>query len=313
MARFILKRLLIGLGTIVFAFTVTFLLVHASDASPGSVRLGFEGNPELIDEENERLGWNRPLVVQYVEGLGELATFDLGTSLINSESVADDLQDRLPVTASIAALATLVSGIVGTVLGVTAAVRGRVARRAVEGSSAVGLSLPSFWIGVIFVYVFAIRLGWLPATGYAPLADGVGEWLRRLALPVLTLSVGGAAIVARTAAVGMRDALASEHITTLRAVGTPEWRIRYLHALRHASLPIVAILGVQFIVLFGGSVIIENLFALPGLGQAALAGAQSSDFPSLVGVVVVSTTVVVLVNLALDLLLVALDPKLRTR
>lgn len=313
MLSYIAKRLAIGIGTIVFAYTITFLLIHSASTTPGAVKLGFEGTPETIEAENERLGWNRPLVTQYVDGLSSIARLDLGTSLLNSESVGRDLTRRLPVTASIAGLATVVSGVVGVFAGVATAIRGKFVSRAIEGTSSLAISLPPFWVGVILVYVFSIRFGWFPATGYRPFAEGLGTWIRSLVLPVITLAVGGAAVVAKTSAASMRDALHTEHMVTLRAVGTPEWRIRYIHALRAASLPVVAVLGVQFIVLFGGSVIIENLFALPGLGQAALAGAQGNDSPALIGVVVLATAVVVVINIALDLVLAVLDPKLRTK
>jgi peptide/nickel transport system permease protein len=167
-------------------------------------------------------------------------------------------------------------------------------------------------VGILLVYVLSLQLGWLPATGYVRFSDDPGGWFTSLLLPVLTLAVGGAAIIARTAAAGMRDALRQEHIRTLRAMGTPPWRIRYVHALRFASVPVVAVLGIQFIALFGGSVIIENLFALPGLGQAGQQSAASHDFPALIGVVVIATLVVVVINLLLDLVVAALDPKVRT-
>jgi peptide/nickel transport system permease protein len=313
MLRYVAKRLAIGIGTIWAAFTLTFLLVHSSDSSPGLVRSGLGATEEEVEAENERLGWNRPLLTQYVDDAGSIVRFDLGQSLINRNDVGPELADRLPVTASISVLATLLAGVAGTGLGVMAAVRGGRVARAVNLFAGLSLSLPSFWLGVVLVYFFAIRYDILPSTGYSRLSDGAGDWLRSLALPVITLAIGGAAVVARMAATGMREALAREHITTLRAVGTPEWRIRYVHALRAASLPVIGVLGVQFIVLFGGSVIIENLFALPGLGQAALTGATSNDFPILIGVVVLSTAVVVVTNLVLDLLTAVLDPKLRTQ
>lgn len=313
MASFVAKRLLIGIGTIWAAFTITFLLVHSSDTNPGAVRLGLGATPEEVQAENDRLGWNRPLLTQYVDGLAGVAQLDFGQSLVSRSDVGDQLADRLPVTASISVAAALAAGIAGTILGVTAAVRGGRTAKIVDSFAGISLSLPSFWLGVVLVYLFAIRLDLLPATGYSSLSEGVGDWARSIILPVITLAVGGAAVISRMAAAGMREALAKEHITTLRAVGTPEWRIRYVHALRAASLPIVGVLGVQFIVLFGGSVIIENLFALPGLGQAALSGATGNDFPVLIGVVVLSTAVVVLTNLVLDLVTAALDPKLRTQ
>jgi peptide/nickel transport system permease protein len=312
MLAYVLRRLAMAVGTVLVAVVISFLLVHASGGSPGAIRLGVSGTPAQIAAENHALGWDRPLVVQFVDYLGHLLSGDLGTSLIDGRSIGDDLAVRLPVTASIALFATLLSGVVGIFLGVTAAVRGGRFGRFITSGAGIALSLPSFWVGILLVYVLSLQLGWLPATGYVQFTDDPVGWLTSLSIPVLTLTVGGAAIVARTANAGMREALRQEHIRTLRAMGTPVWRIRYLHALRFASLPVVSVLGIQFIVLFGGSVIIENLFALPGLGQLAQAATSSHDFPALIGVVLVATIVVVVTNLVLDLVVAALDPKVRT-
>lgn len=312
MTRFFASRVLMGIGTLVMAYSFTFLLVHATGNSPGAVKAGATGTEEGIERLNEELGWNRPLVVQYLDGLWDLARLDMGSALVNGGDVRASMEDRLPVTASVASLATLFSGLVGTTIGVMAAVRGGLAARFATFGASLALSLPSFWLGVVLIYGLSIKLKLFPAGGYTPLLEDPRGWLTGLIIPTLSLGIGAAAIVSRQAAIGMRAALARDHIMTLRAVGTPEWRIRYIHALRLAALPIVAVLGVQFVVLFGGSVIIENLFNLPGLGQAGQAAALTSDFPSLVAVVVVSTAVVVMMNLILDLVLAALDPKLRT-
>ncbi|MGY1602279.1 ABC transporter permease [Geodermatophilus sp. SYSU D00815] len=311
MLAYVAKRLALAVGTVLAAALITFLLVHAGDSTPGAVRLGPGATAAEIAAENEALGWNRPLYAQFFDYLGQLVRFDFGTSLINGRSIGDDLADRLPVTAFIALFATLASGVLGVLLGVTAAVRGGRLGKFITTGAGVALSLPAFWVGVLFVYLLSIQLELLPATGYVPFSADPAAWFDSLLLPVLTLTVGGAAIIARTAAVGMREALGQEHIRTLRAMGTPEWRIRYVHALRFASVPVVSTLGIQFIALFGGSVIIENLFALPGLGQASQQAALSSDFPALVGVVVIATVVVVVINLLLDLVVAALDPKVR--
>lgn len=300
-----------GIGTLVMAYLLTFILVHSTGNSPGAVKAGAAGTEEGIEALNEELGWNRPLPVQFFDGLWDMARLDMGTALVSGADVRSNMMSRLPVTASVAALATFASGLFGTLIGVTAAVRGGIAARIATVGASVALSLPSFWLGVVLIYGLSIRLKLLPATGYTPFLDSPWGWFTSLTIPTLALAIGASAIVSRQAAVGMRAALAREHIMTLRAVGTPEWRIRYIHALRLAALPIVAILGVQFVVLFGGSVIIENLFNLPGLGQAGQAAALTSDFPSLVAVVLVSTAVVVVMNLVLDLVLAALDPKLR--
>jgi peptide/nickel transport system permease protein len=312
MLAYIARRLALAVGTVLAAVVISFLLVHATDGSPGAVKAGAGGTAAEIARINSELGWDRPLWVQFVDYLGQLVRFDFGTSLIDSRDIGTDLVTRLPVTGFIALFATILSGIVGVVLGVTAAVRGGRLGRFITSGSGVALSLPAFWVGILFVYVLSLQLGWLPATGYVAFADDPGGWFTSLLLPVLTLTVGGAAIIARTAAAGMREALRQEHIRTLRAMGTPPWRIRYVHALRFASVPVVSVLGIQFIALFGGSVIIENLFALPGLGQASQAASSSHDFPALIGVVVIATVVVVLTNLLLDLVVAALDPKVRT-
>ena len=219
---------------------------------------------------------------------------------------------RLPVTASIAVFATLLSGILGTAIGVAAAVRGGLADRVVTVGSGIALSLPQFWVGILLVYLIAIKAGLLPATGYVAFRASPGQYLQSLALPVVTLAITGTAIIARTTRTGMVTALRQEHIRTLHALGTPPWRIRYVHALRFAGAPVVSVLGIQFIALFGGSVVIEQLFALPGLGQAAPNAIGNNDLPAVQGVVIIATVVVVITNLVLDLVLAALDPKVRT-
>ena len=313
MLGFLGKRLAMAVGTILAAVVITFLLVHATPGSPGAIVLGVGATDAEIAAKNAELGWDRPLYTQFFDYLGNLIQGDLGTSIIDGRSIIDDLTARLPVTAFIALFATIASGIIGVILGVVAAVRGGWFGKFITSISGVALSLPAFWIGILFVYVLSLQLEWLPATGYIEFTEDPVGWFESLLLPVITLTVVGAEIVARSAHAGMNDALRQEHIRTLRAMGTPPWRIRYVHALRYSSVPVVSVLGIQFIALFGGSVIIENLFALPGLGQASQAASVSHDFPALIGVVVVATIVVVITLLLLDLIVAALDPKVRTR
>jgi peptide/nickel transport system permease protein len=312
MLAYIARRLALAVGTVLAAVIISFLLVHATPGSPGAIKAGASGTAAEIAQYNHQLGWDQPLWKQFLDYVGQLVQGNFGTSLIDSKDIGADLASRLPVTGFIALFATILSGVVGVVLGVTAAVRGGRFGRFITSSSGVALSLPAFWVGILLVYVLSLQLGWLPATGYVRFADDPVGWFTSLLLPVLTLTVGGAAIIARTAAAGMREALRQEHIRTLRAMGTPAWRIRYVHALRFASVPVVSVLGIQFIALFGGSVIIENLFALPGLGQASQAASSSHDLPALIGVVVIATVVVVITNLLLELVVAALDPKVRT-
>jgi len=311
MALFITKRLLMALATVLVVAVLAFLLVHAMPGSPGAVSLGAGASQEAIDEVNQRLGWNDPLVTQFITWLGSAVQGDLGVSLIDGRSVSADLASRLPVTASLAAGATLLSAVLGIALGVTAAVRGGLLDQAIGGFVGLLVALPAFWVGVIFVYLFAVQSSLFPATGYVPFEVSPQDWMLSLALPVITLAVGGAAFIARQTRASMLEALQQEHIRTLRATATPTWKILYVHALRYASLPIVAGIALQFIGLFGGSVIAEQLFAMPGLGQAVQSSVSTHDAPAVQGVVVIATVVVVAVNLVLELATKFLDPKLR--
>ncbi len=311
MALFITKRLLMALATVLVVAVLAFLLVHAMPGSPGAVSLGAGASQEAIDEVNPRLGWNDPLLAQFFRWLGDAVQGNLGISLIDGRSVSADLANRLPVTASLAAGATLLSAVLGIALGVTAAVRGGLVDRIIGGICGLAVALPAFWIGIIFVYLFAVQSSVFPATGYVPFEVSPQDWALSLALPVITLAVGGAAFIARQTRASMLEALQQEHIRTLRATATPTWKILYIHALRYASLPIVAGIALQFIGLFGGSVIAEQLFAMPGLGQAVQTSVSTHDAPAVQGVVVIATVVVVAVNLVLELATKFLDPKLR--
>ncbi|KIC68802.1 MULTISPECIES: ABC transporter permease [Micrococcaceae] len=311
MALFITKRLLMALATVLVVAVLAFLLVHAMPGSPGAVSLGAGASQEAIDEVNQRLGWNDPLLTQFFTWLGSAVQGDLGISLIDGRSVSADLASRLPVTASLAAGATILSAVLGIALGVTAAVRGGLLDQAIGGFVGLLVALPAFWVGVLFVYLFAVQSSIFPATGYVPFEVSPQDWALSLALPVITLAVGGAAFIARQTRASMLEALQQEHIRTLRATATPTWKILYVHALRYASLPIVAGIALQFIGLFGGSVIAEQLFAMPGLGQAVQTSVSTHDAPAVQGVVVIATVVVVAVNLVLELATKFLDPKLR--
>lgn len=311
MLVFILKRVAWAILTLLIASWIAFLLVHLSGSTPGGVALGQGGTPEQVAAYNERIGWNDPWLQQLGAWVVQVLRGDLGVSLIDGRSIGDDIAKRLPVTAALAFFGTLLSSGIGIVLGVTAAVRGGAVDRGITALSGVLLSVPAFWIGVLLVYVFAAQLRLLPATGFVPLETNPEAWVRSLILPVLTIAITSAAGIARQTRASMSETLTQEHMRTLRAIGTPTTRIIYVHALRGASLPIIASVAIQFIVLFGGSVIIEVLFALPGIGQALQSATGSADLPFVQALVLVATLVVVIVNLGLEILNRTLDPKLR--
>ncbi|MFC0681522.1 ABC transporter permease [Lysobacter korlensis] len=311
MLTFALKRIAFAIVTLLVATWIAFVLVHLSGSTPGGVALGFSGTPEQVQAYNEEIGWYDPWIVQYLGWIGQVLQGDLGVSLIDGRDIGDDVAKRLPVTAALAFLGTLLSAVIGIVMGVVAAVRGGAVDRVLTVITGLMLSLPAFWVGVLLVYLFAVQLRVLPATGFVPFENNPEAWARSLLLPVITIALTSAAGLARQTRASMADALTMEHMRTLRAVGTSTHRIVYVHALRSASLPIVAGIAIHFIILFGGSVVIEVLFALPGIGQAMQAAVGSADLPFVQALVLVATLVVVVVNLALEFATRFLDPKLR--
>ncbi|MCX7520761.1 ABC transporter permease [Microbacterium sp. STN6] len=311
MAVFVLKRALLAVLTIFAVSVIAFLLVHSMKGDPGTVIAGLGATKGEIAAINDKVGWNDPLIVQYADWALHAIQGDFGLSLIDGRDIMGDLADRLPVTASLATGGTLLSAVLGIVLGVTAVVRGGIADKIVSGYAGLAAALPNFWIGIILVFVFAVVVPVFPATGYVPFDQSPELWFISLALPVLTLAIGGSGFIARQARASMYDALAQEHIRTLRATATPRWRILYIHALRFASLPIIASIALQFIALFGGSVVIEQLYSMPGIGVDLQAAVARYDAPVVLGVVVIATIVVVVVNLILEMATRFLDPKLR--
>lgn len=311
MLTFVLKRIAFAILTLLVATVLAFVLVHLSGSTPGAVALGQSGTPEQVYEYNVDIGWYDPWITQYLGWVSQVLQGNLGTSLVDGRDIASDIAKRIPVTAALAVFGTLLSAVLGIVLGVVAAVRGGAVDRVITVILGIMLSLPAFWLGVLLVYVFAVQLRVLPATGFVPFANDPEAWAKSLILPVITIALTSAAGLARQTRASMAESLTQEHMRTLRAVGTPTYRIIYIHALRGASLPIIASVAINFIILFGGSVVIEVLFALPGVGQAMQAAVGSADLPMVQALVLVATLVVVGVNLALEFLTRFLDPKLR--
>lgn len=311
MLYFVLRKIAFGILTLLVASWIAFVMVHLSGSTPGGVALGQAATPEQVVAYNTEIGWYDPWIQQYLAWVGQVLQGNFGNSLIDGRPIGPDIAKRLPVTAALAAGGAIFSAVLGIILGVVAAVRGGATDRVITVITGILLSLPAFWLGILLVYVFAVQLRLLPATGFVPFDVNPEAWFRSLILPVATIALTSAGDIARQTRASMGESLAQEHIRTLRAVGTPSWRIIYVHALRGASLPILASVAVQFIVLFAGSVVIEVLFALPGIGQAMQGAVSSADLPFVQALVLVATLVVVVVNVGLELLNRTLDPKLR--
>jgi peptide/nickel transport system permease protein len=292
---------------------LTFLLVSLTPGNAAHEILGTTATPQEYAALNRELGLDLPLYDQYWHWLRHAVSGDLGTSIFDHQAVSHAVAQRIPVTLSLLFGSLLVSVVFGIGLGVFSALRGGAVGRLVDGFALVGFSLPAFWVGAELIVLFAVKVDWLPATGYVPFTQSPVEWLRSLVLPVFALSLYGIAATAKQTREAMLDVLASEHIRMARANGISVRSVTFKHALRNASMPVVTVLGVMAVGLLGGTVLVENVFALPGLGSLMVTAATQHDLPVVVGMAVYFTLMVVVINLFIDLGYAWLDPRVRVR
>lgn len=313
MLRLILRRLVVSVPLIGGVTLLTFLLQSVAPGDTARAILGLNFTPERHEQLRRQLGLDRPLLVQYWHWLSGALHGDLGVSPVSGLDVGVEIGNRLTVTLSLIVVTTLLAAVIGIGLGVVSAVRQGWLGRSVDVLSMVGLGLPNFWFGLILVSVFAVALPLLPATGFVPLAVDPGGWARSLVLPVATLTVGAVAVVAKQTRDAMLEALSRDYIDTLRANGASTRSIIVRHALRNAAIPVVTVIGLVFVGLVSGTVLVEAVFAMPGLGGLAIQATTQHDLPTLQGVTLTFTLIVVTVNLLVDLAYGWLNPKVRVR
>ena len=311
MLRLILRRLLSSLPLLFAVSALTFVLVSLVPGDPARTLVGQHATAEQYANVRGQLGPDRPLVVQYWHWLVGVFHGDLGSSLFSGESVTSMLNSRLPVSLSLILVGTVFSGLLGVGLGVASARRGGLLVRSVDGLSLVGLAVPAFWFALVLIALFAVKLPWFPVTGYTPLTDNPGEWLRGLVLPVFSLSLGAVAIIAKQTRDSVLDAQTKDFVRVMRANGFSPRSILYRHVLRNASLPLVTVLGVVLVSLLAGTVFVETVFAMPGLGGLITQATVQHDIPVIQGAVLYVTVLVVCVNLLVDLAYHRLDPRVR--
>ena len=313
MATFFLRR---TIAAVVLLFAITalaYVLIYTAGGNIARNILGELATQEQIDALTTELGLDRPLVVQYVDWLRNAITGDLGISFFTGTPVVDSLATRLPVSLSLVTLSILVSTVIGVVLGVTAAVQRGWIDRGMQIFSVIAESLPNFFVGLVLVSVFAITLGLFPATGYIPLQDSVSGWISTITLPVTALVIGSIASGAQQIRSAVLDVLKKDYVRTLRARGLSEPVILFQNVLRNAAPPAVTVVSLQFIGMLSGAVLIERVFALPGLGSLAVDAAIRGDIPVIMGVLVLTAIIVVIVNLLVDLAVTWINPKARVQ
>ena len=314
MKTYLVRRVLQSIPTLLLVTMVTFSITMLL---PGDPALAFLGEAAAMDKVayeamRRELGLDQPVPVQYALWLGRTLQGDLGRSVRTREPVWEALKARFPVTLQLTVMAMAIGLAVAVPVGIISAIRPNSRLDMVGTIAAVsGLAIPSFWLGIMLIYVFALWLGWLPPSGYAAPSTGLGQNLQLMLLPALALGTEQAAVIMRQVRSALLEVLHQEYIVTAWAKGLREAPIVARHALRNALIPVVTIIGLQTGRLFGGAVVVETIFALPGLGRLAADSIFFRDFPSLQGVVLILAVAVFLSNLLTDVLYSYLDPRIR--
>ena len=312
MIGYILRRL-VALGlTLLAAALVIFVVLEILPGDPAAVTLGLNAAPEALAALRAEMGLDKPAVLRFFLWLGGLVTGDLGQSYTYRVPVLQLIVERMAVTLPLALMAIALAMAIGIPLGMLAASRhGRLADAGVMAFAQAGLAIPNFWFGLLLVLVFAVGLGWLPAGGFPGWQSGLGTALKALLMPGLALALPQAAIIARVTRSSMLDTLQEDFVRTARAKGLSEGTTMRRHALRNALIPVVTILGLQFSVLIAGAIIIENVFALPGLGRLVFQAIAQHDLIVVKDLVMLFAGLAIVINFAVELLYGLIDPRLR--
>ncbi|MDT0546472.1 MULTISPECIES: ABC transporter permease [unclassified Streptomyces] len=315
MARYLLRRLAFLLVSLALASVVLFVLLRLLPGDPANALTSVGASPEQIAAARHAIGSDRPLPEQFTHWLGQLARGDLGTSFVSSLPVAPEVGSRLNVTIPLTLAAFVLAVLIAVPAGFVAAYKRRTWYGALlSGVSQLGIAIPVFWLGMILIAVFALNAGWLPAGGFPQ--DGwaePAEAIRSLALPVVTIALVMGASLTRYVRSATLDVLDSDYLRTARALGASFGWAMWRHGLRNASVPVISILGIELASTLLGAVVVESVFALPGLGSMLATGIAQHDYPVIQGVLFVSTLAVLLIGFAADLVQRIIDPRLRDR
>lgn len=295
-----------------FVVTLVFILTRLVPGDPAWVLAGHQlATEEKVAEIRKDLGLDKPILAQYTIWLSRILRGDFGTSIFFNRPVADVIFERFPVTINLAVLSMLLTLAISLPLGTIAAIkRNTSADAATMVFSVLGISLPPFWLGFLFILLFSVTLRWLPTSGYRSLTIGFIPWLRYLLLPVLSLSLAQIALMTRTTRTSMLEVLGKEYITAARSKGLSMRQVIYKHAFRNAMVTIVTVAGLSFAVILGGSIIIETVFALPGVGNLTVSAAVRRDYPVIEGVVFYLVGIALLVNLIVDISYALINPRI---
>jgi peptide/nickel transport system permease protein len=312
LTRFLARRLGYSLVVMIGVLVAVFALVHLVPGDPVRIALGTRYNPQAYDALRSASGLDRPIVTQFFGYAASAARGDLGVSFRNGDPVAQILLERLPATASLALVGIAIALLIALPAGIWSALReGRVSDVIVRVTSQFGVSVPDFWMGILLIALFATTLGWLPTSGYRPLFSDPAGWLSHIVLPGLTVGLVAAAILTRYVRSAVLDVAAMGYVRTARSKGLSPAVVTFRHTVRNALVPILTITGIQLATILGGVIVVEVVFAWPGLGRLVYNAVAARDYPVLQGAVLLIAVLFLLINLIVDLLYAVIDPRIR--
>ena len=312
MLEFLVRRAFVSAITLVLISLIVFAGVRAIPGDPARVLAGAEADAAGLEEIREKYGLNDPLPVQYFRWMGHALRGDLGVSIRTRQPVAGTVATKLPITIELTVLSILVALAIAIPAGVIAALRRNTGWDVLmSGLSLGGVSIPNFWLGIMLILLVSVRLGWLPASGYVPPWESVADNLRRMLMPALVLGTGLAAVLMRQTRNAMIEVLSADYIRTARAKGLAQGAVVVRHALRNSLIPVVTILGLQMGALMSGAVVTEQIFVVPGFGRLIVEAVFTRDYPVVQGVVLITASSYVLINLLVDISYSLLNPRIR--
>ena len=310
--RFLARRLLYSLVVLLGVLIVVFGLVHLVPGDPVRIALGTRYSPDAYQTLRAASGLDRPIVEQFLGYIGSALTGDLGVSFRNGDPVTLTLLDRLPATLSLAVVGIVIALLISVPAGIWAALReGRISDAVVRIASQFGVSIPDFWMGLMLIALFASTLGWLPTSGYQALSDNPTGWLRHVILPGLTVGLVAGAIMTRYIRSALLDVASMGYVRTARSKGLPPWVVTLRHIVRNALIPVLTITGIQLATILGGVIVVEVVFAWPGIGRLVYTAVAARDYPLIQGAVLLIAVLFLLVNLVVDVLYAVVDPRIR--
>lgn len=312
MTAYILRRLILLIPVILVVGIVVFALVHLTPGDPAAVILGDSATPEAIENLREQLGLNDPFPVQFLHWFGNVLTGDFGESIFMGKPVTTAMLERVQPTVLLTIYALIVQIAIGVPAGVISAVRhNSIIDRIVTVLAISGAAIPTFFLGILLILFFAVRLGWLPSGGYTPLLEDPVTHFRKMLMPAFALGFSSAGLLARLVRSSMLDVMREDYVRTALAKGLPVRFVVIRHALRNALIPALTVIGTSLGALLGGAVVTETVFTIPGMGRLVVQSIARRDYPVIQGAVMVIAMTYVIVNLIVDLLYVYIDPRVR--